>query len=100
VKALVTGSAGDLGEALVHTLQHRREEVVGLDILDSPFTTIVGSIVDRACVRRSMREAQGVYHTATLRKPNVSTKTSGVRSPAWAARKVTTPNGLTKACTR
>lgn len=73
MKILVTGSSGHLGEALVRMLQERGEEVVGLDILDSPFTTIVGSIVDRACVRRSMRGAQVVFHAATLHKPHVAT---------------------------
>jgi nucleoside-diphosphate-sugar epimerase len=73
MKVLVTGSAGHLGEALVRTLEERGEEVVGLDILDSPFTSIVGSIVDRACVRRSMREVQIVFHAATLHKPHVAT---------------------------
>jgi nucleoside-diphosphate-sugar epimerase len=73
MKVLVTGSAGHLGEALVRALGERGEEVVGLDILDSPFTSIVGSIVDRACVRRSMREVQIVFHAATLHKPHVAT---------------------------
>jgi UDP-glucose 4-epimerase len=39
----VTGIAGHLGEALVRTLRDLRHEVVGLDILDSPFTTDIGS---------------------------------------------------------
>jgi UDP-glucose 4-epimerase len=73
MKVLVTGSSGHLGEALVRTLQQRGDEVVGLDILDSPDTTIVGSIVERGCVRRSMRGAQVVFHAATLHKPHVST---------------------------
>jgi len=73
MKVLVTGSSGHLGEALVRTLRGRGDEVVGLDILESPFTTIVGSIVDRACVRRSLRGAQVVFHAATLHKPHVAT---------------------------
>src|SRR5215831_9878336 len=73
MKVLVTGSSGHLGAALVRTLQQHGDEVVGLDILDSPGTTIVGSIVERACVRRSMRGVQVVFHAATLHKPHVST---------------------------
>ena len=73
MKALVTGSAGHLGEALVRTLQNRQSEVVSLDILDSPFTTDVGSITDRALVRRCMRGVQVVFHAATLHKPHVVT---------------------------
>ena len=44
MKVLVTGSAGHLGEALVRTLQRLGDEVVSIDILNSPFTSHVGSI--------------------------------------------------------
>ena len=73
MKVLVTGSAGHLGEALVRTLRDLQYEVVGLDILESPFTTHVGSIADRSCVRRCMRGVQAVFHAATLHKPHVAT---------------------------
>ena len=73
MKVLVTGSAGHLGEALVRTLRDSQHEVVGLDILDSPFTTHVGSIADRSCVRRAMSEVHSVLHAATLHKPHVAT---------------------------
>ena len=45
-RVLVTGSAGHLGEALVQVLRDSGREVVGLDLLDSPFTTVTGSITD------------------------------------------------------
>ncbi|MDB5636609.1 MAG: NAD-dependent epimerase [Bradyrhizobium sp.] len=70
---LVTGSAGHLGEALVRTLTSLQYEVVGLDILDSPFTSCVGSITDRAVVRDCMRGVQTVFHAATLHKPHIAT---------------------------
>src|SRR5271155_4972841 len=73
MKVLVTGSAGHLGEALVRTLQDLQYEVVGLDILASPFTTQVGSIADRGCVQHCMRGVQAVFHAATLHKPHVAT---------------------------
>jgi UDP-glucose 4-epimerase len=75
VKILVTGSAGHLGEALVRTLRAagRGYEVVGLDVLGSPFTTHVGSITDRAIVERCMRGVGAVFHAATLHKPHVAT---------------------------
>jgi UDP-glucose 4-epimerase len=73
MKVLVTGSAGHLGEALVRTLQGLQYEVVGLDILASPFTTHVGSIADRGCVQQCMRGVQAVFHAATLHKPHVAT---------------------------
>ena len=70
---LVTGSAGHLGEAMVRLLRDAGHDVVGLDIVASPFTTDVGSIVDRAVVRRCLDGVQTVYHTATLHKPHVAT---------------------------
>ena len=73
MRFLVTGSAGHLGEALVRTLRQRRHEVAGLDLLDSAFTTRVGSICDSDFVRHSMRGIDSVIHTATLHKPHVAT---------------------------
>ncbi len=73
MKVLVTGSAGHLGEALVRTLTNMQYEVVGLDILESPFTTRVGSITDRSCVRHCMHGVQAVFHAATLHKPHIAT---------------------------
>jgi hypothetical protein len=55
MRVLVTGSSGHLGEALVRTLREINYEVIGLDVVDSPFTTCVGSITDRSQVRRCMR---------------------------------------------
>jgi UDP-glucose 4-epimerase len=72
MKALVTGSAGHLGEALVRTLRAAGDEVVGLDVLASPFTTHVGSIADRATANRCMQGVEVVFHAATLHKPHVA----------------------------
>ncbi|PYR25554.1 MAG: NAD-dependent epimerase, partial [Acidobacteria bacterium] len=73
MKVLVTGSAGHLGEALVRTLQNTSHEVVSLDITPSPFTSNVGSVADRSCVRQCMRGVDAVLHAATLHKPHVVT---------------------------
>src|SRR6476469_2166767 len=73
MKILVTGSAGHLGEARVRTLRARGDEVVGLDILESSFTTDRGSIVDRDFVRGCMRGVEAVLHAATLHKPHIAT---------------------------
>jgi nucleoside-diphosphate-sugar epimerase len=73
MRALVTGSAGHLGEALVRTLLDLQHQVVGLDINESRFTTHVGSISDRSSVRRCMKGAQAVFHPATLHKPHLAT---------------------------
>jgi UDP-glucose 4-epimerase len=73
VRILVTGSAGHLGEALVRVFGSEGFDVVGLDVLDSPHTTVVGSIADRDCVRRCVAGADGIVHAATLHKPHVGT---------------------------
>ena len=73
MKFLVTGSAGHLGEALVRTLRDAGHETVGLDIVESPYTTVVGSISERAVAESSMRGVQVVFHAATLHKPHVAT---------------------------
>lgn len=67
----MTGSAGHLGEALVRTLRAAGRDVVGLDVLDSPFTTVVGSVTDRDVVRRCLSGVGAVLHVATLHKPHV-----------------------------
>ena len=71
MKVLVTGSSGHLGEALVRVLSEQEHEVVGLDILTSPHTDILGSIADRTTVHRCMAGVDAVVHTATLHKPHV-----------------------------
>jgi UDP-glucose 4-epimerase len=71
MRIVVTGSRGHLGEALVHTLRERGDDVVGIDILDSPTTTATGSVADRPLVRRALAGADAVVHAATLHKPHV-----------------------------
>ena len=73
MRALVTGAAGHLGEALVRTLRGAGHDVVGLDVRASQYTTHVGSIADRASVQRAMAGVTTVFHAATLHKPHVAT---------------------------
>jgi UDP-glucose 4-epimerase len=68
---LVTGSAGHLGEALVRVLRDGAYDVTGLDIKPSPYTSVVGSVADRALVRDCMAGIDAVLHAATLHKPHV-----------------------------
>jgi UDP-glucose 4-epimerase len=75
MKVLVTGSSGHLGEALVRTLQQMKYEVVGADVLASPFTNYTGTIADRDFVKQCMQGVNLVLHTATLHKPHVATHT-------------------------
>jgi len=72
VRILVTGSSGHLGDALVRVLGGEGHDVVGLDILPSPSTSVVGSVADAACVRRCIGGVDAVVATATLHKPHVS----------------------------
>lgn len=73
MKVLITGSAGHLGEALVRTFLQLNYEVVGIDVLASPFTTHVGSITNRNFVKQCMQGVKTVFHAATLHKPHVVT---------------------------
>jgi UDP-glucose 4-epimerase len=77
MRILVTGSSGHLGEGLTRVLRDEDHEVIGLDVLDSPFTNVVGSIVDRACVRRWVTGVDAVVHCATLHKPHVGSHDRG-----------------------
>src|SRR3954467_6047243 len=67
MRILVTGSSGHLGEALRRVL----DDSLGLDILPSPYTDIVGSVADRAVVRRAVQGVDAIVHAATLHKPHV-----------------------------
>src|SRR5262245_62410888 len=73
MKVLVTGSSGHLGEALVRTLKNTNHEVIGVDIVHSEFTNMVGSIADRDHVKRCVEGVDAVLHTATLHKPHLIT---------------------------
>lgn len=71
MRIVVTGSAGHLGEALVRVLGAEGHDVVGVDLLASPTTAVVGSVDDRAVVRDTVEGADAILHTATLHKPHV-----------------------------
>jgi len=73
VKVLVTGSSGHLGEALARMHAGRGDEVVGVDINNATFTSIVASITDKEKMLYAMSGIEVVYHTATLHKPHIAT---------------------------
>jgi UDP-glucose 4-epimerase len=75
MRVLLTGSSGHLGEGLSRVLRAEAHDVLGLDVLESPCTSVVGSIVDRACVRRCVEGVDAIVHAATLHKPHVGTHT-------------------------
>jgi UDP-glucose 4-epimerase len=68
---VVTGTAGHLGEALVRVLRDSGHDVTGVDLKPSLYTTVVGSVADRAVARDCVAGAGAVLHTATLHKPHV-----------------------------
>ena len=57
----------------MRTLRGAGEDVIGLDIKDSPWTDRVGSISDAGLVAEVMANVSTVFHTATLHKPHVAT---------------------------
>src|SRR3954462_12066252 len=71
MRVLVTGSSGHLGEALCRVLTADGVEAVGLDILPSPHTAIVGSAANPDVVRDAMQGVDAGVHAATLHKPHV-----------------------------
>ena len=56
MNVLVTGSSGWLGQTLVPRLARDGHRVVGLDPEPAATTRVVGSVVDRALVRRVIRD--------------------------------------------
>ncbi|KAM3416331.1 hypothetical protein BST61_g7936 [Cercospora zeina] len=71
---LVTGSSGHLGYALMLELPNYRHVPLGLDILPSEHTTVVGCITDRSLITKTLEQYPSiryVLHTATLHKPHV-----------------------------
>ena len=57
----------------MRTLRGQGANVVGLDLVESPFTDLLGSVADRDFVERSVVGVHAVLHTATLHKPHVAT---------------------------
>jgi nucleoside-diphosphate-sugar epimerase len=70
---LVTGSAGHLGTALMLSLPSLGFKPLGIDILPSPTTTLVGSVSDRAFIASifDSNPIKNILHAATLHKPHV-----------------------------
>ena len=72
---LVTGSSGWLGQTLVPRLVRDGHKVVGLDPDAGATTSVVGSVVDRALVRRIIRDEgiEAIVHAAARHKPHIET---------------------------
>lgn len=76
MRILLTGSSGWLGRHLAPKLLARGDDVVGLDVVPGPFTTILGSVADRATVATAMSGIDAVVAGGALHKPDI------VRYPA------------------
>lgn len=74
---LVTGSAGHLGTALMLALPGLGFKPFGIDILESPTTSTVGNISDRAFVSGLLQGSsiKHIINAATLHKPHVGSHT-------------------------
>lgn len=57
----------------MRSLRAAGDQPVGVDVVDSEYTDIVGSIADRAVVQSCIKDCEAVVHTATLHKPHVGT---------------------------
>ncbi|KAK3985678.1 putative NAD dependent epimerase/dehydratase [Cladorrhinum sp. PSN332] len=70
---LVTGSAGHLGKALMLSLESYGYTPIGIDILESSTTTLVGSVYDAEFVSSlfARYNLEHVINAATLHKPHV-----------------------------
>ncbi|MFQ5931289.1 MAG: NAD-dependent epimerase/dehydratase family protein [Nitrospiraceae bacterium] len=73
MRILVTGSAGHLGEAIVRTIRTTGNEAFGVDVRESPYTQMVGSIANRDLVKSCMLGVEAIIHTAALHKPHIGT---------------------------
>ena len=71
----MTGSSGWLGQTLVPRLARDGHKVVGLDPEPGATTSVVGSVVDRALVRRVIRDEgiTAIVHAAARHKPHIET---------------------------
>ena len=75
MNVLMTGSSGWLGQTLVPRLARDGHKVVGLDPEPGATTSVVGSVVDRALVRRVIRDEgiTAIVHAAARHKPHIET---------------------------
>jgi UDP-glucose 4-epimerase len=73
MKILMTGSSGHPGGDVGPHFAGLRARGRQPRPYRHPVISCVGSITDRACLRRCVREMRVVFHTATLHKPHLAT---------------------------
>ncbi|HWI85049.1 MAG TPA: NAD(P)-dependent oxidoreductase [Sphingomonas sp.] len=71
---LLTGSSGWLGRHLSPLLTRDGHGVVGLDVAPGQYTSVIGSVEDRALIARTLRDERidAVIHGAALHKPDIA----------------------------
>lgn len=73
MRVLLTGSSGWLGRFLAPLLERAGHSVVGLDVMPSASTRIVGSVADPAVVEQAFARngIDAVVHAGALHKPDI-----------------------------
>jgi UDP-glucose 4-epimerase len=73
MRILLTGSSGWLGRTLGPRLRQLGHFVTGLDPVASRDTAVVGSVADRATVRRAIADngIEAIVHAGALHKPDI-----------------------------
>ena len=74
MRVLLTGAAGWLGRFLAPRLGEKGHSVVGLDIVKSPQTDVVGSVTDRQLIKQVFGDftIDAVVHAGALHKPDIA----------------------------
>jgi UDP-glucose 4-epimerase len=75
MRAVITGSAGHLGEGIARALVGRGWDVCGVDVRSSAYTTHVGTILNDTLLSSCMEGADVVFHTSSLHKRHLMQKT-------------------------
>jgi nucleoside-diphosphate-sugar epimerase len=73
MKVLVTGSSGWLGRHLVTLLRDAGHDPLGVDVVSSDWTDVVGSVSDRETIAGLFQQYSfdGVIHAGALHKPDI-----------------------------
>jgi nucleoside-diphosphate-sugar epimerase len=74
MRVLLTGASGWLGRFLAPRLRAAGHEMTGLDVAAGAQTDVIGSVADRALVRRTFEEhgIEAVIHAGALHKPDLA----------------------------